>query len=428
MTMPVRSLTVLQNWDCGGCTMCCRSYHVTVTDEERDRIEAQGWEREPDFKDTRLFVLEGNAARGFARRLNHRPAGACVFLGADNRCRIHAKFGSAAKPFACRVYPFVLVPVGDHWRVGLRYACPAAPADSGRPLAEHVPELREYADTLEAELGSRAVGAAPTPLQAKQSVPWEDLIRFANAISLTLADEEDTLERRWRRVLGLADLCRKSRFDGGGDAKKAVTGGRLNEFLYLLREALDDETPIAEEMPRPGWVGRSVFRPLLALYCRKDTGPEKGTAQAGPVGRLRAAIRFARGRGRVPNVHADLPAATFADAETPGEGFSIDAEHLLTRYYRVKVESLQFCGPSNFQLGFWDGLESLAFTLPAIGWLSRILAVGGRPHEEAVTRALRIVDDNFGFNPLLGQSRQKFALRLLANRGELPKLLAWYGR
>ena len=39
-----------------------------------------------------------------------------------------------------------------------------------------------------------------------------------------------------------------------------------------------------------------------------------------------------------------------------------------------------------------------------------------------------MVDDNFGFNKLLGLGRQKFALRLLANRGELPRLVAWYGR
>ena len=42
--------------------------------------------------------------------------------------------------------------------------------------------------------------------------------------------------------------------------------------------------------------------------------------------------------------------------------------------------------------------------------------------------ALRVVDDNFGFNKLLGMGRQKFALRLLASRGELPRLVAWYGR
>ena len=40
MTMPVRPLPVLQNWDCGGCSLCCRSYHIPVTDAERARIAA----------------------------------------------------------------------------------------------------------------------------------------------------------------------------------------------------------------------------------------------------------------------------------------------------------------------------------------------------------------------------------------------------
>jgi len=49
-------------------------------------------------------------------------------------------------------------------------------------------------------------------------------------------------------------------------------------------------------------------------------------------------------------------------------------------------------------------------------------------HLGSDAEALRIVDDNFGYNTLLGRSRQKRALRLLAGRGELPKLIAWYAR
>ena len=52
----------------------------------------------------------------------------------------------------------------------------------------------------------------------------------------------------------------------------------------------------------------------------------------------------------------------------------------------------------------------------------------GSAADAAVTRAVRMIDDNFGFNPLLGSARQKFALRLLAARSDLPRLVAWYGR
>ena len=43
----------------------------------------------------------------------------------------------------------------------------------------------------------------------------------------------------------------------------------------------------------------------------------------------------------------------------------------------MKVESGQFCGPTNFGLPVWDGLESLAAAFAAAMWLARVLAPGG---------------------------------------------------
>ena len=144
MPLPVRSLTVIQNWDCQGCTACCRQYHVSVTAEERARIGAQGWEKLPEFRGVPLFVRAGGWFSA-SYRLNHRADGACVFLGSDNRCRIHVEHGAAAKPLACRIYPYSLVPAGDHWKLGLRFACPSAAANEVRELSEHVAEAREFA-------------------------------------------------------------------------------------------------------------------------------------------------------------------------------------------------------------------------------------------------------------------------------------------
>src|SRR5687767_14626337 len=111
MPLPVRSLPVLQHWDCHGCTDCCRQYLVGVTDEEQARITGQGWESDPAMKGVRLFKRFGG---WFSRKkaLNSRADGACVFLNEQGGCRIHAKFGSEGKPLPCRIYPFVLVPTG----------------------------------------------------------------------------------------------------------------------------------------------------------------------------------------------------------------------------------------------------------------------------------------------------------------------------
>lgn len=422
MSMPVRSLPVAQNWDCSGCGACCRVYRVPVTADERKRIEGQGWEADPASQDTPYFVADRAG-----HWLNHRPDGACVFLGADNLCRIHAKFGPAGKPLACRVYPFLLVPAGDHWRAGLRFACPMAAESQGRPLADHLPEVRGYAAVLE-EDNPGVVGGPPVPLEPGRVVPWADVLRLAAVVSEVLGQTGWPLERRWRVVLRLAELARGLDLAASAGAK-GVGGHKLTELARSLAAAAAQETPPAAEVGPPGWVGRVLFRQLLAVYARRDHGADKGKAQRTPLGRLWAAARFARGTGRVPRLVQFIPeGARFDDGEAAAGELSAAADALLTRYYRHKVESLQFCGPTNFRVPFWEGLVSLALTFPAVLWLARVAVAGGLPRAEAITRAVRLVDDNFGFNKLLGLGRQKFALRVLAGRGEPARLVAWYAR
>jgi lysine-N-methylase len=92
----------------------------------------------------------------------------------------------------------------------------------------------------------------------------------------------------------------------------------------------------------------------------------------------------------------------------------------------IKVGSMQFCGPASFGLPFWEGLEALAVTMPVILWVMRLFR--NVPQEEAAVRALTIVDDHFGFNPLLATWRMRLGFRSLARRGELTRLIAWYSR
>src|SRR4051794_27660168 len=169
MSMPVRHLPVLQNWDCHSCGNCCRSYDVPVTDAERARIEALNWKDDPDVGGRPLFVRQGRWSKGF--RLFRSEQG-CVFLGKDNRCLLHERHGAEAKPLACRLFPLVLVPAGDHWRVGLRYGCPSAIANQGRPLAEHASEAQQLAELLERDAGLDGQPVPAAELQAGGGVGW----------------------------------------------------------------------------------------------------------------------------------------------------------------------------------------------------------------------------------------------------------------
>jgi hypothetical protein len=127
----------------------------------------------------------------------------------------------------------------------------------------------------------------------------------------------------------------------------------------------------------------------------------------------------------VPPLNAFLAATTFERVEEPAGPLPDAAEETLARYYWVKVNSLSFCGPLHFGRAFWDGLEELALTLPAVLWLARAMDA---PPEQAVPRALSLVDDHFTSNPVFRTRRLRFMLRTLGRRGEVERLIAWYSR
>ena len=417
MSLPIRNLPLVQNWDCHGCGDCCRELEVIVSTEEKHAIEELRLTGDPELPAGPWFKRKGWWSRRWA--LRHRPGGGCVFLTVQGRCRLHERFGPQAKPFPCRLFPFVLVYVGNHWRAGLRFLCPSVVENRGRPANEHQGDLPSLSLHLEKMAGSSVDSLPPPPLGAGQQISWRDLIRVVEALVRIVEDRSDRLERRLRKCLALGRLCQEARFDN-------ISGGRLVEFLNVVSGALKDEVPRRpEDVPRPGWIGRLLFRTLLGVYARKDRGLNKGPATRNWLTRVWAGWRFVRGRGRIPKVNKYLANITFKEGESHN-GLPADVDEILERYYLVKLNSLQFCGPPNFDLPFWRGLEALALTLPMILWLTRALAP--MPPQEAVKKAISLVDDHFGGNPILGMRHFRYFQRTLGRRGEVDKLIAWYSR
>jgi lysine-N-methylase len=426
MPFPIRNLPVIQNWDCHACGSCCTDYWVPVSDEERRRIEQQGWDQDAALAGKQLFVKYGPWWRR-KYRLAQGPGDRCVFLDDKGLCRIHSKFGIEAKPFACRLYPYILVPAGDHWRVSLRFACPSAAGNKGRPLTAQVAELKDLSREMERwdrrpgyekQLGEGL--GDPAPLQGRQRVGWEDVQQFVAALTDLLRDRRDPVARRMLKCLALARMCRQARFE-------KVTGQRLREFLGMLKTAVDAEVPRnLSRLPPPGWIGRILFRTSLAVFIRKDQGVRKGVSGQGRIALMRAIGRMTRGRGQLPRLQVGLPEKTFEELEAPTGPLPAEAEEALERYFVIKTESLQFCGATYFGVSFWDGFEGLALTLPMIQWLARGYASLGQP--AAVHKAITVIDENFGYNPMLGQFRQRLSVRILGFRQELDRLIAWYNR
>lgn len=419
-------MPLVQNWDCHACGNCCTDYQVPVTAAERARIVDQGWQNEADFQHRPLFVRSSPWWRFWNKeyRLNQVAGDRCIFLNDQGLCRIHAKFGFQTKPFACRLYPYILVPAGNEYRLSLRYACPSAAANKGRPVAQQVAELKELAEEL--TTWGRPAGAGPAPieppppLRGRTRLDWPELQALLDALIAIINDSQDPLPRRWLRVLKLVEFLLRAQF---GDLR----GGEFRKLLMLLLPTVSAEVPRdLERLGPPSWIGRVLFRVTVAIYLRKDSGVRIGVARRGRVALAWSMWRMLRGRGRLPDLQNGLPDVSFTELEEPLGPLTEESVEALTRYYSVKLEALQFCGPAFFGLPFEEGLWALAMTLPAVLWLARGWRNLGQP--ACVHKALTVIDENFGYNPLLGQLRQRWSMRILASRGELQRVLAWASR
>src|SRR5262249_43496262 len=356
MSFPVQALPVVQNWDCHVTGSCCKEYRIPLSPEEIERIEKQGWTREElgghaPFTTTGWFWTE--------TWLNSRDGEGCVFLSKEGRCRIHEKFGYEAKPLPCRLFPFVLIPVGNHWRVGVRFACPSAAANKGRGASEYSDDLHIFAGQLAKREGLEAGPdgniVQPPELDDGTRLDWPDTLRLVDALLKIVRDNRSPVERRIRKALHLATNLKQAKLAD-------VRGGRLTELLLVLTAAAEQEVPRdPNQVQPPTWIGRMLFRQAAALFTRKDQGPNRGEALRSIFSRMWAAWSFMPGTGPVPRLHAKIPEATFEEAEVPRGPLTPEAERVLERYYAIKVWSMQFCA-SRKGPPFWEGFELLALT------------------------------------------------------------------
>ncbi len=418
MSVPIRNLPVMQNWDCHSCSDCCR-IEAVITEEEKRRIEALDLANDPEVAPKPWFAPVGRDSKKW--KLTHRPDGGCVFLTTGNRCRIQERFGADIKPFVCRLFPFVLIPAGNHWRVGMRFSCPSAAANSGRPVADAEKDLVHLSHLLEQHVGRSANSAPPPLLQAGQQLSWPDVCRVVQVLVEIVQDRSDRLERRLRKCLAVARVCGQTHLDRlqGNQLSEYLAGGaqRRGNGSAPRRRGRAAARPAARQGPVPRPAGH--FCPQGSRRVRGPRHAGDGWAECSPAGDSPGAVVPCLGSTN----SCRKPASRRSNDRS---GTPPEMDETLERYYVVKLNSLQFCGPPNFDLPLWAGLESLVLTLPMILWLRRAFA--DLPPVKAVEQAIQLVDDHFGGNPMLGFPHIQHLMRLLAQRGELEKLVAWYSR
>ena len=417
------NLPVLQNWDCHNCGGCCKQHLIEITDVERNRIVNQGWTALDGIVQGKSVVEKmGGWFRRPRWRLAHQADGGCVVLDDRGLCRIHAKFGEAAKPLACRIYPFAFHPEGQTVAVSLRFSCPSVVKNLGRTMFQQQSEIRRLATSVVPQELEK--GLAPQ-INPSERLGWQEFRWFVAALGETLSDTAVPLVVRLRRALHWTELVGQAKFH-------KLQGHRLREFLGLVQESAHADIPELPELDQePTPLGRLYFRLLVAQYSRKDTSADLTTGLLGRWKLLQAIWKFSRGKGNIPPLQEAFRSVPFAALEMPYGPINGEQDEILTRYLRVKVQALHFCGAAYYDVPFVEGFQSLALVVPVTLWIARWLAAGsGRSGwtTEDIIKALSIADHHHGYSPALGQSAARRRVQMLADSGDLPRLVSWYLR
>jgi len=413
-------LPTIQNWSCHNCSGCCREHLIEITDEERQRVLDQKWTAKDGVADDQPVVV-AHAGPPWKRRyrLAHRNDGACVFLNEDGLCRIHAKFGEAAKPLACRVYPYAFHPSGKRITVSLRFSCPSVVANKGKAVAANRDELKQMARLL---VPAGAGEIAPPRITSREALDWSDTLRIVESLDHLIATGDGPFIGRLMQCLTLVRLIEQSQF-------RLIRGERLREFLEIVSQAATEEPVPKPE--KPASVALMQFRLLVAHYARKDTVADLSAGLAGRWRLLRAATRFTSGSGIAIPLQDCFREVPFESIEQPFGGLPVAADQLLTRYLRVKLQGLHFCGPACYDLSVVEGFYTLALIVPAICWIARWLAASDGRHElsvDDVARALSVADHHHGYSAVFGSRGFRRRVRMLRATADLHRLVLWYAQ
>ncbi|MEM9702252.1 MAG: hypothetical protein AAF907_07400, partial [Planctomycetota bacterium] len=397
--------------------------------EERDRLIGQGWTAKNTPGGVEPIVPLGLPTRFISAkwlpttyrrrarfRLNHAPDGACAFLRPDGLCAVHKEHGEATKPLACRVYPYAFHPSKKGATVSLRFSCPTVAANGGAAVEENAKGLRTLArEVLPADYRA----GDPPALSRTQRVDWADFDRVRGALADCFEGGAPFAAGMLKAVY-LASLVHRSDL-------KELGGGRLTEFLELVAGAAEAELPDdLHEYDPPTKAGELTFRGALAKYAHKDTAAQAGAGLGGRLKRVLGAAKFVSAAGTTPVGLWAGPVAIDRLTEDAGP-LPAGADDLFSRYVRVKLSGLAFCGPAFDDWPLTEGFFALALTFPLTITLARWRAlVDGR---DAATLAdvragLQLVDHHHGYDPTTTAPNHRGAVRRLHAGGDLAKLIA----
>ncbi len=406
-----RSLPVIvprlpeQRFSCHGCANCCRDLAVHLTRADRARLDAQGWSRASDRPP---YVRLG---RGWV--LNQTADHRCLFLLDNNQCRIHAEHGPAAKPLGCQLFPFVLLPVQQGWRLSLRFDCPTVARSQGAAIQDHLPDLRR----LSAELPAPPSGGIDVELRPGRRAAETEVLSLVGALDDWLKNERRAPARR---VSGLFQCVETL-----GELKlQRVHGAGFEELITVLFADPDAFAAGAGGPAGPPTARqRRLLRQQVFPHCEAISITEAFGGLPAKLRRmisqLRRSRQFTRLAGMAPPGAVSRERIAFASIEAvaPARQDAAAVAELVIRYLRAQVLTHGFYGQAYYGWPLLFGLQALLSRLAVWGWLARHCAAAAGATEidqRCVVEALQLISRAAGISPALGGRSERLRLIYLA--------------
>jgi lysine-N-methylase len=411
-TLPLVVLPLAtQRYSCHGCGNCCRDFTVQLREEDLAKLREQRWEERIPGPITVEF-------RG-QQYLRQQPDGACVFLQADGKCRIHAEHGLHAKPLACQLFPFVFAPAQQKVNIGLSFACQSVLANQGAALASHLREVRQLSEHV-----PELIPSPPLLADGIRAHPTE-VSAFGDALDRWLRAETMPLRIRLDGIAWLAQQLSRANFH-------KVREERFKDLMNVLVEALPNELPLHPIEP-PSNSQRALLR-QAAFFRLED--PKIGDLRK--QGRMRSVLgqyfrsrAFGKGRGAIPPTGDQWPTgATFEQVAATASAFEspnlAGIDDLFTRWLRATVLGGRAWGSGFYGWTMMRGLQAISLNAACALWLSRAHAAArGRtiPTLDDAYAAVGRVDRTSGRAPWLGGKAESIRLRYLCMDDGLRRII-----
>jgi hypothetical protein len=203
---------------------------------------------------------------------------------------------------------------------------------------------------------------------------------------------------------------------------RRVASDSYGELISLLEDsATEGVGELFQDRQPPSAATMFLFRQAAVHYIRSHPGFPRVTSWHDRWRLLRISGKFARGKGRVPQIHPGFPESTFDMLERPLGPLAPEITAPLQQFFEAHVTS-KYYAIVGHRRPFVTSYRSLVLGYPTACWLLR-LAIGDRePTVSDVVDLVVALDSGHGLAAIARSSD------LMAAGQQLERLVAWYAR